>query len=524
MEESNWKQVQTKTFTKWLNTQLKNPIQNIFTDLHDGIALVNLMDKLSQAKIVHNNPAITRFQKIENVQNVLTFLQESNIKLINIGSTDIVDGNEKLILGLIWTIIKRFVIQKHHATNDSLLRWCKAVTAGYNVDIKDFGRSWQDGMAFNAIIHRFRPDLINYMDLRRSEKMKNLENAFDVAEKELGIPKLIDPEDIVMVVNPDEKSIMTYVSQYHDKFGNSKEKEGKKRIDDFLEVYDNIKRMEHNLNKEKTEYQKMVDEMENNNKKGKGLINELKELYEKNVRLESGLVLRKIYLSSLLGNINTFNNFYKSKSTEDDKFLRASISNEIKLCDKCFNVIDKPVVNSENLKNLCELLLSSQRVEDQLTVLNEVNKEIKDTKIKTIIDEKIDFFENLIIKKDSKRLKHEAMEIFRQMNKNNGIIQKSVAVEILSILGIYETENLNYNFKAEYNFDEFMNLVSHFYDNSFDIIKLKRDFALFSDDGKHLNLNHFNTKLNSVNDIVIDKQGGEKLDIDRLFDRFTISQ
>lgn len=216
--DDNWKNVQRKTFTKWLNTQLVHPINDVYTDLKDGTVLCELLFRLANAKIVHNKIAITRFQKIENVQNALNFLKESKIKLINIGSADIVDGSEKLSLGLIWTIINWFVICRDHATNDGLLKWCRAATTGYDVDIQNFGKSWQDGMGFNAIIHRFRPDLVDYRYMKSSNKLDNLKQAFDIAEKSLDIPKLIDPEDIADTMYPDEKCIMTYVSQLRDKF------------------------------------------------------------------------------------------------------------------------------------------------------------------------------------------------------------------------------------------------------------------------------------------------------------------
>lgn len=68
-------------------------------------------------------------------------------------------------------------------------------TAGYNnVNVRNFTTSWRDGLAFNAIIHKHRPDLIQFEKLHRSNPIHNLNNAFNVAEEKLGLTKLLDAE------------------------------------------------------------------------------------------------------------------------------------------------------------------------------------------------------------------------------------------------------------------------------------------------------------------------------------------
>ena len=153
--------------------------------------------------------------------------------LENLGAHDIVDGHPRLTLGLIWTIILRFQIQDivvhegpdlaTRSAKDALLLWCQMKTAGYNnVNVRNFSTSWKDGLAFNAIIHKHRPDLIQYDRLSKSNAMHNLNNAFTVADKELGLVKLLDVED-VNVDNPDEKSIITYVVTYYHYFSKMKQ-------------------------------------------------------------------------------------------------------------------------------------------------------------------------------------------------------------------------------------------------------------------------------------------------------------
>jgi hypothetical protein len=105
--------------------------------------------------------------------------------------------------------------------------WCQRRTTPYEVDfkIKDFTGSWQDGLALCGLIHRHRPDLLDYWKLDKKQKLANTQLALDISEQQLGIPKLFGAEDIVECVRPDERSIMTYVAQYFhafsalDKFG-----------------------------------------------------------------------------------------------------------------------------------------------------------------------------------------------------------------------------------------------------------------------------------------------------------------
>lgn len=81
----------------------------------------------------------------------------------------------------------------------------------------NFTDSWRDGLAFCAILDRHRPDLLDYEDCSPDTPLENLEKAFKVAEEELGIIRIVDPED-VCVPKPDDKAIMTYVSFLHQAF------------------------------------------------------------------------------------------------------------------------------------------------------------------------------------------------------------------------------------------------------------------------------------------------------------------
>ncbi|XP_053142443.1 dystonin isoform X22 [Hemicordylus capensis] len=252
--------VQKKTFTKWINQHLmkvRKHVNDLYEDLRDGHNLISLLEVLSgdtlprerdflkTLRLVSSTEACPyeqhedeededkgprekgrmRFHRLQNVQIALDYLKKRQVKLVNIRNDDITDGNPKLTLGLIWTIILHFQISDIHVTGESedmsakerLLLWTQQTTEGYaGIRCENFTTCWRDGRLFNAIIHKYRPDLIDMNTVAVQSNLANLEHAFFVAEK-LGVARLLDPED-VDVSSPDEKSVITYVSSLYDAF------------------------------------------------------------------------------------------------------------------------------------------------------------------------------------------------------------------------------------------------------------------------------------------------------------------
>ncbi|KAF4090023.1 hypothetical protein AMELA_G00044950, partial [Ameiurus melas] len=219
--------VQKKTFTKWVNQHLlkvRKHVNDLYEDLRDGHNLISLLEVLSGDKLPREKGRM-RFHRLQNVQIALDYLKRRQVKLVNIRNDDITDGNPKLTLGLIWTIILHFQISEIHVTGESedmtakerLLLWSQKMTEGYvGVRCDNFTTSWKDGRLFNAIIHKYRPDLVDMSKVSTQCSRSNLEHAFTVAEQ-LGVARLLDPED-VDVTSPDEKSVITYVSTLYDVF------------------------------------------------------------------------------------------------------------------------------------------------------------------------------------------------------------------------------------------------------------------------------------------------------------------
>ncbi|KAI5980717.1 calponin homology domain-containing protein [Pisolithus albus] len=242
---------QERTFCKWLNTKLEAngypPMRSLVQDLSDGVRLIQLMVRHRDTSLgrYNKNPRM-RVQKAENVNKALEFIRQRGIKLTNIGPEDIMDGNLKLILGMIWTLVLRFTIadisEEGLSAKEGLLLWCQRKTAPYKeVDVQDFSSSWSDGLALCALIHCHRPDLLDYDKLNKSDRHGNTRLAFQVAAEHLGIPQLLEVEDLCDSAHPDERSVMTYIASFFHAFSSMDQAETvSRRVEKFAELMQSV--------------------------------------------------------------------------------------------------------------------------------------------------------------------------------------------------------------------------------------------------------------------------------------------
>ncbi|XP_021099603.1 filamin-B isoform X8 [Heterocephalus glaber] len=228
-EDAPWKKIQQNTFTRWCNEHLKcvnKRIGNLQTDLSDGLRLIALLEVLSQKHMYrkyHQRPTFRQMQ-LENVSVALEFLDRESIKLVSIDSKAIVDGNLKLILGLVWTLILHYSISmpvwedegdddaKKQTPKQRLLGWIQNKIP--YLPITNFNQNWQDGKALGALVDSCAPGLCpDWESWDPRKPVDNAREAMQQADDWLGVPQVITPEEIIHP-DVDEHSVMTYLSQF----------------------------------------------------------------------------------------------------------------------------------------------------------------------------------------------------------------------------------------------------------------------------------------------------------------------
>ncbi|EGE03317.1 alpha-actinin [Trichophyton equinum CBS 127.97] len=342
--EKQWINVQQKTFTKWLNTKLKIrniAINDLVEDLSDGVILIHILEILGNESLGRyaSKPKL-RVQKFENANKCLDFIKGRGIQMTNIGAEDIVDGNRKIILGLIWTLILRFTIsdinEEGMTAKEGLLLWCQRKTACYpGVEVRDFSSSWNDGLAFCALLDIHRPDLIDFDSLDKTEHRKNMQLAFDIAAEEIGIPDLLDVEDVCDVVKPDERSLMTYIAYWFHAFSQLEKVENAgRRVEKFVQNMQGAWEMQNSFERRMRALLKNIAAQQEKwlNSTFEGTYADAKEqasefaAYKKNQKRE--WVAEKSDLAALLGNIKTKLSTYRLRAYDPPPELRLEVLDE----------------------------------------------------------------------------------------------------------------------------------------------------------------------------------------------------
>ncbi|KAI9319148.1 hypothetical protein BX666DRAFT_2025476 [Dichotomocladium elegans] len=246
---SDYQEIQKRTLTKWVNTQLTEPIGNMETDLRDGKQLLKLLAAQDPSHAPKPERGNMRIHQLSNVAQAFGFLQKHFRDVPDIGNEAIVNGNMKGTVTLISYIMLKYHFQSvlndpalkasvANGTSSSssalaeakiaLLRWVRIQLGDYLAariipPVQDFSRAWRTGVAFCLLIHRHDPELVpvifnDYLlaDTWTKEQWHEMLNlAFTIAAEKMKIPRYLEPEDFTEVEYPHEASVMLYVGEYY---------------------------------------------------------------------------------------------------------------------------------------------------------------------------------------------------------------------------------------------------------------------------------------------------------------------
>lgn len=316
-------------------------VKSLSTDLSDGVNLIHLLELLSNESLGRYaaRPKL-RVQRFENVNKCLDFIKSRGIQMTNIGAEDVVDGNRKIILGLIWTLILRFTIsdinEEGLSAKEGLLLWCQRKTACYEgVDVRDFSTSWNDGLAFCALLDIHRPDLIDYDTLDKTDHKANMQLAFDIASKEIGIPDLLDVEDVADVAKPDERSLMTYIAYWFHAFSAMERVENAgRRVEKFVSNMQGAWEMENAYEKRMRALLKLIREQRQlwRESRFEGTYSDAKaqaaEMSKFKRTQKRDWVAEKSEIGALLGNIKTKLSTYRLRPYQPPPELKYEVLDE----------------------------------------------------------------------------------------------------------------------------------------------------------------------------------------------------
>ncbi|KAL1490329.1 hypothetical protein ABEB36_013043 [Hypothenemus hampei] len=215
--EDVWVEIQANTFRNWVNEHLPKDLRivDLSEDLRTGVRLCALVEALQKKPIkpAWNKHPANQHHYLENVTSALNAIEQDGVKLVNIGNLDIVNGNLKLILGLIWSLIVRYQIgRSKFPPRKLMLAWLQAVLP--ECKVSNLTTDWNSGVLLSALVDYCKPGLFPHW--RRLDKGNDIENcrrAMDVAQQDLGIPAVLEPE---YLASPwlDELSGMTYLSYF----------------------------------------------------------------------------------------------------------------------------------------------------------------------------------------------------------------------------------------------------------------------------------------------------------------------
>jgi hypothetical protein len=220
-------ELQRKIFTRWVNQKLelgkKEPIKDVVTGFNDGTSLVDLVSVLSEREWPGKplKKTTMRMQQADQVSRALTWvLKDCGVSTkVPPCAENLMDGEERPVMGLVWAIMQKFLKfgddeeGENLSAEDSLLMWVQNQLLTYPaIEVKSFTKSFHNGLAYAALIHKFRPNLIDPAQLGAGDALGNLAKVFEAAKVYFELEQYIEPADIAQL---DSKSAFIFLSEFY---------------------------------------------------------------------------------------------------------------------------------------------------------------------------------------------------------------------------------------------------------------------------------------------------------------------
>lgn len=209
--------------------------------------------RMPKLKPLELNPK-SRIQEVTNCNTAIALMKQAGVEIRGLAAENLVDHmarDKPTILGMVYQIILDYAARgfggSANEVKRALLEWVNKKTEGYErvnpPGVTNFTSNWTNGLAWCALIHKHRPDLLDFQACLGKSDEENLEIAFSVADEALGIPRLLDVEDMA---TPDEKSVVTYTMEYFLRFASESLKESAaKQAAEWLNFLRNLKEREY---------------------------------------------------------------------------------------------------------------------------------------------------------------------------------------------------------------------------------------------------------------------------------------
>lgn len=388
------KEVQQRAFTKWFNSKLKHlnkpQIEDIYTDLSDGVSLNQVLQCISDTDYHFSEKPKKTIHRRENLEIFFNECKELEISLINCGAEDIILGNQKIILGLIFTLITEsqyFIsgLDRDININNEILSWVRAIAADYNIEpssVSNFSTNWKDGKLFNCILDKYDPENCgNFDECLNSTPKENLMKAFTNAKEFHNISRMLEVEDLTEVANPDSKAVFAYVSEYYNKFAHQK-----LNNDEFKTNYglgkDWLKMQENDYDR----YVKRFNlELEYINEINTELLRDMLKIEEKiEQQLKTKTLVEATFfkLSAVYSNINTvleLSNMPKLEKEITPEILEDKIKEELESYSPSLESFAKMVNDSEvnKIKRIEETTSLIKQIPNRDEQANEISKALQ---------------------------------------------------------------------------------------------------------------------------------------------------